>query len=202
MRRVLFFGLLILLAALGGVWYWWVQEKAAQHMQQTAERVAGVELQAELDVDLSLKGVTLSQGEKGELHWELKAEKAQYVQEKSMVEVTSPVISYKVTGGETMLTVQAPKGAIWQDQERARLWPDVRATYEQNVLTASELLYNGEQRSLELHGEVTLSGPRFVCRTAVLRYLLQEDVILAENGVDATLYVDADFMEEQGVVPQ
>lgn len=201
-RKVLFFGLLLLLAGLAGLWYWWVQHKAAEHLQQTAERVAGVELQAELDVDLSLKGVTLSQGEKGELHWELKAEQAHYVQDEGMVEVVAPTITYRTAGGEGLLTVQAPKGAIWQEQQRARLWPEVRATYEQNVLTAEELTYNGEQRALELRGNVTLAGDRFVCRTTVLRYRLEDDMITADNGVEATLYVDAGFMQEQGVLPQ
>jgi len=201
-RKILFVGILLVLAALAGLWYWWVQYKAAEHLQQTAERVAGVELQAELDVDLSLKGLTLSQGEKGELHWELKAEQAHYVQDQGMVEVTAPTIVYRVAGGEGLLTVQAPNGAIWQDQERARLWPKVRATYEQNVLTAEELMYDGKQRTLELRGNVTLVGQRFVCATSLLRYQLQQDVILAENGVSATLHVDAGFMEQQGVPAQ
>lgn len=198
MRKIVVFAVVLLLAGLGGLWYLWVQQKAVEHLQDTAAKVADVELQAELDVDLSLKGVTLSQGEKGELHWELKADKAQYVQDKSMVEVTAPTIVYKVSGGEAMLTVQAPQGAIWQEEERARLWPDVRATYEQNVLTADELVYNGKNRELTLSGEVTLAGPRFVCSAALLRYLLQDDLILAENGVQATIYVDAGFMEPQG----
>lgn len=198
MRRILLPVVILLLAGLGGMWYWWVQQRAVEHLQETASRVADVELQAELDVDLSLKGVTLSQGEKGELHWELKAEKAQYVQDKSMVEVTAPTIIYKVSGGDTMLTVQAPQGAIWQEDERARLWPDVRATYEQNVLTADELVYDGKSRALILSGDVTLVGPRFVAHTARLRYLLEDDRIVAENGVDATIHVDAAFMEPQG----
>lgn len=202
MRRILLVVVLLLLAGLAGLWYWWVQQKAMEHLQDTAAKVADVELQAELDVDLSLKGVTLSQGEKGELHWELKAEKAQYVQDKSMVEVSAPTIVYKVSGGEAMITVQASQGAIWQEEERARLWPDVHATYEQNVLTADELVYDGKNRELRLSGEVTLEGPRFVCRTARLRYQLQDDLILAENGVQATVYVDADFMAPQGELQQ
>lgn len=202
MRKVLFVVVLLVLAGAGALWYWWVQQKAVEHLKETAARVADVELQAELDVDLSLKGVVLSHGEKGELHWELKAKQANYVQDQGMVEVAEPVITYRVAGGEGMLTVEAPKGAIWQDQERARLWSKVRAVYDQNVLTADELIYDGKQRELKLDGNVTLAGSRFVCHTQRLRYLLQEDRILAENGITATVYVDAEFMQPQGVSSQ
>ncbi len=202
MRKFLLLLALLVLAASGGVWYWWVQQKAMEHIQDTAKRVADVDLQAELDVDLSLKGITLSQGEKGEMHWQLKAKQASYVQEEDTVEVTEPTITYRVGQGDKVLTVQAPLGAIRQKDQNARLWPKVRAVYEQNVLTAGELVYDGKQRILALTNDVTLSGPRFECHAATLRYLLEQDMILVENGVNATVYVDAAFMEQQGVPEQ
>ncbi len=202
MRKLGLAALLLLLAGGGFLWYQWVQRQALQHLQETAARVAKVDLQAELDVDLSLKGITLSQGEKGELHWQLSATQAQYLQEEGLVEVTEPLISYRVGQGEGLLSVQAPKGSIRQEQGTARLWPTVHATYEQNQLTAGELVYSEAERSLTLSGGVTLTGAKFVCRADQVRYLLVEDLILAENGVDATVYVDAGFMEPQGESPQ
>lgn len=198
MRKAVFIALLLLLIGLGGLWYWWVQNQAAKHLAETAKRVADVDLQADLDVDLSLKGITLSQGEKGEMHWQLTAKEANYVQEEGMVEVTDPIISYRIGKNEEMLTVEAPKGAIRQQEQWARLWPKVHATYEQNVLSAAELIYDGESRTISLTGGVTLAGPQFVCKASQLRYQLQQDMIVVEKGVEATVYVDADFLPEQG----
>ncbi len=198
MRRILFILGLLVLALIAGAWYWWVQSKTAETLKQAASKAAEVGLEGGgLDVDLSLKGITLSHGEKGEMHWQLTAEGAQYVQDAGTVQVERPTIVYKVADSGEELTVHAPLGSIYQGEEKAKLWPEVNATYQDNKLSAGELLYDGKERIIHLSGGVRLEGPKFKAQTSRLRFNLPRDEIVAEAGVNATVYVAPWFDEEK-----
>jgi LPS export ABC transporter protein LptC len=196
-RRVLFIAGLLALALVAGAWYWWVQSKTADTLKRAASRAAEVELQAGLDVDISLKGIILTHGQKGEVHWQLNAEGAQYVQETGTVQVKRPTIEYVVAESGDRLTVRAPLGTIYQEHEKAKLWPEVNATYQDNRISAKELLYEGESRTLFLSGNVIIEGAKFSARTERLRYDLPRDELVAEAGVNATIYVTPWFDEEK-----
>ncbi len=200
MRRILFFAGLLALALVAAAWYWWVQSKTVETLKRAASRAAEVELQAGLDVDLSLKGIILTHGQKGEVHWQLTAKGAQYVQETGTVQVENPTIEYRVADSGDQLIVRAPLGTIYQERQNAKLWPEVNATYQDNRISAKELLYDGESRTLFLTGDVTIEGAKFTARTEQLRYDLPRDEIVAEAGVNATIYV-APWLEEQKDTP-
>lgn len=190
---------LVLLAALlvgglgFGVWAWMSQNQTVQKIQEVAK---DVDLEAEVGVDLSLKGVELTQGEAGATQWRLTAEKASYDQEQNRVEVDSPKVTYFLKdGGE--LRVTAPSGEVRQDEQTASLWPEVEATYQNNDIRAERLTWSGENKTLVLSGNVRLENPDMEFTAPELRVLLDQNTLTAENGVHVVLRESAPI--DQGV---
>lgn len=213
MRRALMIVVVLLLA--GGIYAWYaaLQDKAVKKIQDVAKEVVqdvakdvvkevgkdvvgegldpeDLNVKAEVDVDLSLKGIELSHGKEGQLHWKLTAKRAQYLQDQGVVEVTEPKISYHFVDDNKTLEVVAAQGRIEQQNERARLWPEVTAEYGENTLRADELEYEGERRELILSGNVQLMGPKLNCYAARMRYMLKTNDIIVEDGVKAQFILD------------
>lgn len=191
MRRWVFAVLALLVVAGLGGWFWALQNKTVQAVRESVSKLKDVELQAEVDVDLSLKGIELTQGKAGQLHWRLKAKRANYTQDRAEVLVEFPEIEYFYEKDNRTLKVMATHGVLQQAEDKARLWPDVRGAYEGNELRASELIYAGKERALTLSGDVSITGPKLQFRAAELKYLLTSNEILAEKGVWAVVMVPA-----------
>jgi len=200
MRRVVL-ALVLLAAGVGlGAWYWTLQSKTVKAMHEAAIKLKDIDIQAELDVDLSLKGIELSQGKAGQLHWRLKAKRAKYTQDRAEVQVENPEIEYYFEKDSRTLKVGAAHGVLEQGKDQARLWPEVRGAFEGNELRADELVYAGKERMLTLSGNVTIQGPRLSFKAAELKYLLANNEILAEKGISAVVMVPAAGMNRFGVL--
>jgi LPS export ABC transporter protein LptC len=186
------FAVVGLLAAAGlAAWFWALQNKTVKAVRELAPKLKDVEIQAEVDVDLSLKGIELSQGKAGQLHWRLKAKRANYTQDRAEVLVENPEIEYYYEKDNRTFKVMATHGALQQGQDTARLWPDVRGAYEGNELRADELVYTGKDRTLTLSGQVTIEGPKLRFKAPELKYILSTNEILVEKGVSAVVMVPA-----------
>ena len=194
MRRLLLSVLLLLLAAGGVIWYYYLEHATVDKIEQAAKEIAKeageLDVQAEVGVDLSLKGIKLSHGKEGHLHWKLTAQKAKYLQDQNQVLVESPHIIYFLGNEDKRISVRAANGVIEQENEKARLWPEIIANYDDMRLRADELEYSGKDRMLILRGDVQLENPKMSCRAAEMSYNLKNNDITAENGVHASIKVE------------
>ena len=90
--------------------------------------------------------------------WRLKARSAKYEGNRSVVRVEDVEITY-FSPDNGQLVVESPLGEVRQERGDARLWPEVKARFGENTLTASQLDYNGQDAVVVLTGNVLLEGP-------------------------------------------
>lgn len=140
-----------------------------------------------LDVDLSLKGVNLSQGKDGKKLWNLNATGADYAENGDELTLTDPVIVYWGEEDGTPMTVRAPKGQVWQKEDRARMWDGVNGTQGQYVMRSETLDYSGKNRSVLLGGTVELTGESMQGSSDTLTYFLDTGDFLAQGNVQVIM---------------
>ncbi|MGE4440365.1 MAG: LPS export ABC transporter periplasmic protein LptC [Desulfomicrobium sp.] len=140
-----------------------------------------------LDVDLSLKGVTLSQGKDGKKLWNLNATGADYAENGDELTLTDPVIVYWGEEGGEPLQVRAPKGQVWQKEDRARMWDGVHGVQGRYVMHSQTLDYAGRDRTLVLGGTVELTGESMRGRSDTLTYFLDTGDFLAQGNVQVIM---------------
>ena len=140
-----------------------------------------------LDVDLSLKGVNLSQGRDGKKLWNLQAVGASYAESGDELALIDPVITYWGEDGGEAVEVMAPKGQVWQKEDRARMWDGVNATHGQYRMRAQTLDYTGRERILVLKGTVDLAGDTMQGRADNVTYFLDSGDFVAQGDVQVIL---------------
>lgn len=140
-----------------------------------------------LDVDLSLKGVNLSQGRDGKKLWNLKAAGAAYAENGDELTLADPVITYWGEDDGDAIEAMAPKGQVWQKEDRARMWDGVNATHGQYRMRAQTLDYTGLERILVLNGTVDLAGDTMQGRADSVTYFLDSGDFLALGDVQVIL---------------
>jgi LPS export ABC transporter protein LptC len=140
----------------------------------------------QLDVTLNLEGVELSQGRDGRKIWALRAAGADYAEVGNELILTAPVITYW-SKDETPVLVTAPKGQVWQKEDRAKMWDGVNATRGEYLLRSQTLDYLGAEQELVLAGDVDLTGQNMQARSDTMTYFLQSDEILAVGNVRVLL---------------
>jgi LPS export ABC transporter protein LptC len=177
MRKALTALLILLLLAglgiLGGYMLW-------------PERPAS-DIARDIDVDLSLKGVNLSQGKDGKKLWNLSATGANYAEDGEELTLTDPFITYWGEEGSEAVEVMAPKGQVWQKQDRARMWDGVNATRGEYRMRAAVLDYSGRDRTLVMSGGSDIFSDSMQGRADALTYFLDTGDILARGNVQVTL---------------
>lgn len=163
------------------VWYFVQQSALLKEAAKIAENV---------DVDVSMQGLTLTQGEEGAMRWKLVAESATYLQEQGRIRVDGPLITYYRQDSGEEIEVRAPQGEVDQNTEEAWLWPDVEMRSGQSTVTAEKLHYAGSGRTITLTGGVVLKRPdmRVDAENAVVE--LESNSITATGRVKAVLRRD------------
>lgn len=180
--------LILLLALVAGAGLWYVF--AGQSQVPDLAEVEVEQDDEERPVDLSAAGVELMHGDEGRLKWRLMAQSARFLQEGGIVEVDGPEIVYMLEGMDGELHVNATQGVIEQDLETARLWPDVVAVYQDNVMNAQELTYSGAENTLRLTGGVSMAGPTITCSAQELAFDLTANILTMGPDVNATFLVE------------
>lgn len=137
----------------------------------------------QLDVDLSLKGVELSQGREGKKLWNLKAAGASYADATDELTLTAPMITYWGEGEAPPMQVMAPKGQVWQKEDRARMWNGVKGARGEYSMRADSLDYVGKKREVLLTGGVHLVGETMLAGSDTLTYFLESGDFLAQGHV-------------------
>jgi len=141
----------------------------------------------ELDVDLSLSGVTLSQGKDGKKLWNLNATGASYAEDGDELTLSDPVIVYWGEDGGDPVEVRAPRGQVWQKEDRARMWAGVDGVQGQYVMRSETLDYSGKNRTLLLGGTVELTGESIQGRFDTLTYFLDSGDFRAQGNVQVIM---------------
>ena len=118
--------------------------------------------------------------------WRLKAHSAKYEGNRSVVRVEEVKITYFSTDND-QLVVESPLGEVRQERGDARLWPEVKARFGENTLTANQLEYDGQGEVVVLTGDVMLDGPQMSCNASRMRFFLANSTIVADNGVTAVV---------------
>jgi len=141
----------------------------------------------DLDVDLSLKGVTLSQGKDGKKLWNLNATGAVYAENSDELTLSDPVIVYWGEQGGEPIEVRAPKGQVWQKEDRARMWDGVDGVQGQYAMRSETLDYEGKNRTILLGGSVKLTGESMQGRSDTLTYFLDSGNFRAQGNVQVIM---------------
>lgn len=192
-RRVLTLATVLLLTGLA-LWWAAMRHPAADKARDAMRALEGLDVKAELDaqlggngtgVDLSLKGIELSQGEAGVTEWRLTADRARYLEEEGTVEVEAPAIVYYLGEAREPMRVTAAKGLVRQAQKEAGLWPDVTADIGDSRILAGRLDYDGAARRIRLSEGVSLAGRGFNCTAREMRLDLDGGELLATGRVRA-----------------
>ncbi|BBD07570.1 LPS export ABC transporter periplasmic protein LptC [Desulfovibrio ferrophilus] len=177
--------LLVVLALVGG-WLW-------QRMKNDVAAVA--ELAQELDVDVALQQVELSQGSEGKASWRLVADKANYLKDEQLVRLDNPRVIYYQEQDGSEVNVTATEGEVEQSSGDARLWPDVVIVSGPTTVYADHLFYSGETRDIDLTGNVRMKQGEMMMTAPHLIMDMKTNDIKADGGVTSLLW------SEQTAVP-
>ncbi|MEW5773150.1 MAG: LPS export ABC transporter periplasmic protein LptC [Thermodesulfobacteriota bacterium] len=174
----------VLAAASYAAWHFSGLGKAAREVAKAAK---------DTQVDVSVQGLTLSQGREGKLSWTLSAQRAEYLQEQGRIRVYNPRLVYYAedrNGRRHEVAVSAPQGEVDQEREVADLGPAVRIESGNSTIHADALHYAGAGRTLRLAGNVTLVHRELSMNAAEVVLDLKTNEITARGGVVGELYAD------------
>jgi LPS export ABC transporter protein LptC len=169
---------LVMLATAFGVWYF---SGAGRALREAAQAAKGVK------ADVSVKGLTLSQGKEGKLSWTLEAESAEYMQEQGRVRVKSPRIVYfseRANATRQEVRVSAPQGEVSQEREEADLGPQVRVESGGGVVWADALHYSGKEKIIRLTGHVRVERQDMQLNATEMVVDLKSNEVRALGGVE------------------
>lgn len=196
---------LLLLAAVGwGSYRAWQSWRAGRALNRLAEVAQSTDLDnilrnppdgLEEAIDLALRGVRLSQGEAGRESWTLDADWATLRQESGLVQVRDPVIRYAlgdpaasgasdVPPEERQVVVTADTGRVEDNNTRLTMQGNVRAVYQDEVLTGPVATFRNDTRILTFPDGAELAGPVLAGSAGVLRWSLATNILEGEQGVD------------------
>lgn len=143
--------------------------------------------------DVSVQGLTLSQGREGKLAWTLSAQSAEYLQEQGRIRVYNPRLVYYAEerdGKRREIVVSAPRGEVDQGREEADLGPEVRIESSNGAIHADALHYAGAGRTLRLSGRVSLVHRDLSMNASEVVLDLTTNEITARGGVVGELFAD------------
>ncbi|OBQ50130.1 LPS export ABC transporter periplasmic protein LptC [Halodesulfovibrio spirochaetisodalis] len=178
MRKWLIWG--VSLALLGGGLYY-LQTSVEQQIAEEVSDAIGND--AKTNVDLSLQGIELKQGEDGQELWTLKASNGWYQKDESIIDLAEPDIVYFVQPKRDRVHIVAPHGTINQREGIARLWGDVTVTNEKGTIKSSELSFEDKKKMLFMTGSVTFSGDGFNGSADDANWNLKNNQITATGNV-------------------
>ena len=147
----------------------------------------------DVSVDLSLEGVTLRQGKDGRLLWTLNATSADYQKDEGFVLLSNPKILYFQDDKPEPLYVEGDHGKVDQKNDQAFIWSNVTVRYQDALLTAARLHYDGSKRLLMFDDDVVMvrGDMRLMADAAELD--LKDENLLARGNVRARIIARSSF---------
>ncbi len=164
----------------------YVSNRAVTEIRQAVRKG---QMGPESAVDLSLRGVELTQGEQGEEVWKLKARGAWYEQAGGVIQVSQPEIIYYLRSDRSELLVRSSRGVVSQQDRLARLWENVEIERNGGSIRSDLLIYNGTDHTLNMPGEARFDGPDLYGTASGVTVYLNDNVLRAEGGVDVEMRI-------------
>lgn len=183
------------LAAWGG-WYGWQSWKTSRALEALENVVRSADLNELLSnppeevksaVDLAVRGIRLSQGHEGRKSFDLNADWATLNQDSGAITVRDPDIQYMLEsadGGEQrIIKATSDVGRVEDSNQKVSMSGNVKATYEQNVLTGELAVFLNTARTLTFPDGAALQGPTLSGTATQLVWDLNTNTLTGDEGV-------------------
>lgn len=194
MKKWLFF--LCTLLVLGGGWYFltdgslsWKDAKR-KVLRQARDAVVATVKDSEDVATLAMKAISLTQGEHGVELWRLKADWGNMRRIDNIMELSNPSLTYILPPENKEITVISTRGDIDEKQQVIRFVDSVVAKYDNRTLFAPLVVYTGKERSFSAPDGARVTGLGFEGAAGKLSWLLTDEVLVGEEGVDVTFESD------------
>ena len=194
LRRTL--ALVVLGAAVWGAWYGWQSWKTRKALEALENVVRSADLNKLLSdppeevkntVDLAVRGIRLSQGSEGRKSFDLNADWATLNQDSGAITVREPDIHYMLEnsegGEERVIRATSDIGRVEDGNQKISMSDNVRATYEENVLTGDLAVFLNTNRTLTFPGGAVLDGPTLSGTATRLVWDLNTNILTGDQGV-------------------
>ena len=194
LRRTL--ALVVLGAAVWGAWYGWQSWKTRKALDALENVVRSADLNKLLSdppeevrntVDLAVRGIRLSQGNEGRKSFDLNADWATLNQDSGAITVRDPDIHYMLEnaegGEERVIRATSDIGRVEDGNQKISMSDNVRATYEENILTGNLAVFLNTNRTLTFPNGAVLDGPTLSGTATRLVWDLNTNVLTGDQGV-------------------
>lgn len=179
-----------------GVWYGWQSWKTRQALEAMENVVRSADLNRLLSdppeevkaaVDLAVRGIQLSQGSAGRKSFELNADWATLNQDSGAITVRDPDIRYMLEsangGNQRIIQATSDVGRVEDGNQKISMSGNVRATYEDNVLTGNLAVFLNTARTLTFPEGAMLDGPTLSGTATRLVWDLNTNILTGDQGV-------------------
>ncbi|WP_291321610.1 LPS export ABC transporter periplasmic protein LptC [Desulfonatronospira sp.] len=146
-----------------------------------------VDFDRDLEVDLNIRGLTLTQSTRDKVIWELNALEAGYIRRENRYLLHDPVMTYFGENDRDPLKIRAARGRIEQDTGTVHMWPHVEAESGGVRTTSSKATYTEGEGHVLLQDNVAFTGYGIKVSTPRALIMLEEDSIVATQGVHTVI---------------
>ncbi|MBQ4615377.1 MAG: LPS export ABC transporter periplasmic protein LptC [Mailhella sp.] len=201
-RRTLALAAVCLLA--WGAWYGWESWKMRQAVHALEDVVRSADLnkllsnppaEVQNSVDLAIRGIHLSQGRDGRKSFDIKADWATLNQDSGSVTVRYPDIHYNLKddadGSPRTVHATSNIGRVEDGNQKISMSKNVRAQYEEKVLTGDLAIFFNQLNKLTFPGGADLDSPDLSGTCARLTWDLNTNILMGDHGVKFRWYPSA-----------
>ncbi len=149
-------------------------------------------------INIAVRGIILTQGEKGEETWRLNATSASFDQASGKLLIHQPRVTYFLKGKNSELLIQSRVGRLNQAESEVEMWDNVRLDESENVLTTSKAIYNGNTSMLNLPEPVEFFNPQFAGSANQADWDLNTHVLSANGKVHVIILSSKKQLESEG----
>lgn len=149
-------------------------------------------------INIAVRGIILTQGEKGEETWRLNATSASFDQASGKLIINQPRVTYFLKGKSSELLIQSRIGRLNQAESEVEMWDNVRLDESDNVLTTSRAIYNGNTSMLKLPEPVEFFNPQFTGSANQADWDLNTHVLSANGDVHVVILSRKKQLESEG----
>lgn len=137
----------------------------------------------QMEVDMNIRDFSMIQGQEGRSSWELTSDNAGFLEDKNVLVLDNPVITYHTRNNSGPLVIRASQGMALQKENLVHLWPDVRAHHGEITVNSGKATYMGGENYILLEDNVIFRGRGIMVKSPEARVNLDLDQIVATGGV-------------------
>jgi hypothetical protein len=188
--------LTIFLLLIWGGWYGWQSWKTQQAINALSQVIRSTDIndllsnppeEVKNSVDLAVRGIKLSQGSFGRKSFDLNADWATLNQDSGAITVRDPDIHYTMENPENnnsqIVHATSDLGRVEDGNQKISMTGQVRATYNENILTGDTAIFLNNQRTLTFPDGAVLDGPSLSGTATYMVWDLNTNILTGEQGV-------------------